>query len=112
MTDSFTVDTHPTKTVVVQSLTGDATVEECVLDLIDNSIDGARNTIFRDEQATPNEGLPESYSGYAIDIKLKAVAFRYPIIAGGSQLILCRIQPYDLGNPLSTNSELVYMGSA
>ena len=36
----------PTKEVVVDSITRDATNEECIFDLIDNSIDAARNVIF------------------------------------------------------------------
>ena len=42
----FPVDTSPTKRVVVDSITRDATDEECIFDLIDNAIDAARNIIF------------------------------------------------------------------
>jgi len=80
---SFEVDTRPTKTVVVASLTGDATVEECVLDLIDNSVDGARNTLFRDEKASPSEGLPDSYASYLIDIKMSGQRFSLTDNCGG-----------------------------
>ena len=80
---TFTVDTSPTKTAVVESLTGDATVTECILDLIDNSIDGARNTLFRDDLATPSEGLPESYKPYSIDIKIAQARFSLSDNCGG-----------------------------
>jgi hypothetical protein len=81
--NTFTVDTSPTKTAVVESLTGDATVIECVLDLIDNSIDGARNTLFRDNQANPSEGLPESYSAYHLDIRITPQRFTLSDNCGG-----------------------------
>jgi len=80
---TFDVDTSPTKIAVVESLTGDATVEECVLDLIDNSVDGARNTLFRDDVASPSEGLPESYSSYAVEIRLSGQKFSLSDNCGG-----------------------------
>ena len=42
----FKVDTSPTKRIVGE-LTKDATVEACLFDLIDNSIDAARNTLLK-----------------------------------------------------------------
>ena len=80
---TFSVDTSPTKAAVVESLTGDATIVECVLDLIDNSIDGARSTLFRDEKASPVDGLPESYAGYSVDIKISGQRFSLSDDCGG-----------------------------
>jgi len=39
----FKVDTRPSKAVVVDSLTRDTSVDACIFDLIDNSIDAARD---------------------------------------------------------------------
>ena len=77
----FNVDTRPTKQIVVNGLTKDATVEACLFDLIDNSIDAARNTLLGRAAdtilGTPKEGttdtdltLPESYEGFKINITL------------------------------------------
>lgn len=82
-TKTFSVDTSPTKAAVVESLTGDATIEECVLDLIDNSIDGARSTLFRDAQASPSDGLPETYDQYGVEIKISGQQFSLSDNCGG-----------------------------
>lgn len=62
----FSVDTKPTKDVVVDSLTRDISVEACIFDLIDNSIDAARDTIFASGGEKRADGLPESYGGFKI----------------------------------------------
>jgi len=64
----FLVDTKPTKEVVVDSLTRDISVEACLFDLIDNSIDAARDTIFARAEEKRAEGLPDSYSGFKITL--------------------------------------------
>lgn len=62
----FFVDTKPTKEAVVDSLTRDISVEACLFDLIDNSIDAARDTIFAGFGEKRADGLPESYDGYSV----------------------------------------------
>lgn len=79
----FTVDTHPTKDVVVNGLTRDATVEACIFDLIDNSIDAARDSIFRSLKSTDQDDLPESYKGYEIKLSLSGSKFRIEDNCGG-----------------------------
>lgn len=65
----FFVDTKPTKEVVVDSLTRDISVEACLFDLIDNSIDAARDTFFARSEERHAEGLPDSYAGFKITLK-------------------------------------------
>jgi hypothetical protein len=79
----FLVDTTPTKAVVVDSITRDATNEECVFDLIDNSIDAARNSIFRHISPKLRTELPDSYSGYEIRLYLSGANFRIVDNCGG-----------------------------
>jgi len=71
---NFLIDTRPTKDVVVDGITRDATDEECVFDLIDNSIDAARNTIFRDVSPSGRKVLPDNYSGYKLKLKFSSSA--------------------------------------
>jgi hypothetical protein len=65
---SFLVDTRPTKDVVVDGLTKDATVIECILDLIDNSIDAARDTVFERSPGTDSNLLLDDYSEFKIEL--------------------------------------------
>lgn len=80
---AFSVNTHPTKEVVVNGLTRDATVQACIFDLIDNSIDAARDTIFARHPENPHDELPDNYNGYKIDITLNGAEFRIEDNCGG-----------------------------
>jgi Histidine kinase-, DNA gyrase B-, and HSP90-like ATPase len=79
----FLVDTSPTKEVVVDSITRDATDEECVFDLIDNSIDAARNIIFSHIAPKLRTELPDSYSGYEIRLSFSGAEFKIVDNCGG-----------------------------
>ncbi len=80
----ISVDTKPTKRVVVDSLTKDATVEACIFDLIDNAIDAASNTI-RSKTGTniPSGYTPDSYAGYTITIEMNDQYFLIADNCGG-----------------------------
>ncbi|KPY93153.1 Uncharacterized protein ALO43_02869 [Pseudomonas tremae] len=77
------VDTRPSKAVVVDSLTRDISVEACIFDLIDNSIDAARNTMFKINPELGESILPESYSGYKITIFMSGDVFSIEDNCGG-----------------------------
>jgi hypothetical protein len=79
----FLVDTSPTKEVVVDGITRDATNEECIFDLIDNSIDAARNIIFRNISPKHRDELPEGYNGFEIKLHLGKTNFRIWDNCGG-----------------------------
>lgn len=79
----FSVDTKPTKEVVVDSLTRDISVEACLFDLIDNSIDAARDTIFTTTEKRLSEGLPESYGGFKISLAFSGSGFLIQDNCGG-----------------------------
>ncbi|WP_211467265.1 ATP-binding protein [Collimonas silvisoli] len=81
---SFRVDTKPSKKVVVDSLTRDISVDACIFDLIDNSIDAARDTIYLDQEIESGfEQLPESFDGYKIEITLGGEGFSIADNCGG-----------------------------
>jgi hypothetical protein len=74
-------DTSPTKEVVVDSLTRDATTEACVFDLVDNAIDSARELLHG--KAPEPLGLPQSYVGFAIDLVVGSAGVEIEDNAGG-----------------------------
>jgi len=76
----FDVDTRPTKDVVVSGLTKDATVEACILDLIDNSVDAARDDAMR---ASGTTEAPQSYDGYEIVLMLDGTKLQIKDNCGG-----------------------------
>lgn len=79
----FKVDTRPTKLVVVDGLTRDASVQACIFDLIDNSIDAARETIFLRLTPAARDELPDSYNKYEIKLTLNGTEFRIEDNCGG-----------------------------
>jgi len=79
----FWVDTSPTKEVVVNSLTKDAPIEVCIFDLVDNSIDAARDTIFQSVPPESRPTLPESYEGFHIDLTISGDGVKIKDNCGG-----------------------------
>lgn len=69
-TKPFSVDTSPSKDIVVDGLTRDVSVEACIFDLIDNSIDAARDTAFKDVAEEERAALLPSYDGFEISVQL------------------------------------------
>lgn len=79
----FAVDTAPTKEVVVNGITRDASVEACIFDLIDNAIDGARDTLFKGIPSDAHEVLPDSYDGFRIELTLNSTGLKIVDNCGG-----------------------------
>ncbi len=52
------------------TMTTDISVLESIFDLIDNSIDAARDHLFQQKFEDDKYGLPKDYSGYSISIRL------------------------------------------
>ncbi len=71
MPDTFPIDTRPTKELMVTNLTRDASTEACIFDLIDNSIDAARNTILQNASTKHDtDQLPSSYSKFSVSLEI------------------------------------------
>jgi hypothetical protein len=79
----FKVDTRPTKLVVVDGLTRDASVQACIFDLVDNSIDAAQEEIFQGLPLSERDEIPESYEGYEIDLTINGSELRIVDNCGG-----------------------------
>ena len=79
----FLVDTSPTKGVVVDGITRDASDQDCVFDLVDNSIDAARNLIFRNISPKLRNELPEGYEGYELKLTISGSSLKILDNCGG-----------------------------
>lgn len=80
---TFHIDTRPTKEAVVSSLTRDITVEACIFDLVDNSIDAARDDNYANNRVPKGLSLPESYAGYKIELSFEGDCFSIIDNCGG-----------------------------
>jgi hypothetical protein len=62
---------------LIRGLSADISTRECVFDLVDNSIDAARNEVLgRDGVEFDDHGLPTIYSGFHIDIDATSSSVR------------------------------------
>ena len=68
---SFDVKTGIEEELLMKLFTKDISAEECIYDLIDNSIDAAREKIQSGNFETDDFGLPSDYSGFVIDLVVK-----------------------------------------
>ena len=65
----FFADTSPNKIFMIDTFTRDASVEECIFDLIDNSIDAARKKLDDEGRLSLDaDGLVDDYSGITIEV--------------------------------------------
>lgn len=82
----FSVDTRPTKIMVVGSLTRDIGVEASLFDLIDNSIDAARETIFKTDREGKTVELPKSYAGFKVALTFSGTGCSVADNCGGIEV--------------------------
>lgn len=69
-----TIHADPTKDFFVNMITRDIALEDCIFDLLDNSIDGARRALGADA---------ESFAGYEVRLKFDASSFVIEDNCGG-----------------------------
>jgi len=67
---TITVSTGVNPSFLEETLTQDITPLESIFDLIDNSIDAARDDIFQYHPSLDDYGLPSDYSAYSIHIRI------------------------------------------
>jgi len=96
----FIVDTQPTKEVVVSGLTKDASVEACIFDLIDNSIDAARERLLEED---PQEGIsmPDDFSFFEIKLNISGDGVSIADNCGGIPIAALRDMVLRFGKPSS-----------
>lgn len=70
----------PTKDFFINIITRDISIEDCILDLLDNSLDGARRVVLRRNGDTESE---TAYEGYKISITFQDDSFEILDNCGG-----------------------------
>ena len=73
MPTSLKADASPQKDFLIHQLTLDITLRDCILDLVDNSVDGIQN--YRARAHKPYRGS-KPYAGYRADISFSDKTFR------------------------------------
>ncbi len=87
------VDASPTKEFFVEMLTKDVQLTDAVLDLIDNSIDGARRV-----------KTAQDFGGFLIDLNIDVERFRITDNCGGIPLDVARDYAFRFGRPPDASS--------
>jgi hypothetical protein len=83
MTTPLRADASPTKAFFVRMLTRDITLDDCILDLVDNSLDGA----WELADANPSEITADTaLSAFSIDITIGSELFKIADNCGGISL--------------------------
>jgi hypothetical protein len=77
-TPARVVHATPTKDFFVEMMTKDISLTDCILDLIDNAIDGARRTV--------GSGQEVSFAGFSVTVRFNAQSFSIEDNCGGIRL--------------------------
>lgn len=94
------VNASPTKAFFIESLTRDLTLEDAILDLVDNSIDGAIQTQALDVSANLLHNPPDPQSPTVdIEIAITSDSIRISDSAGGIDPDLIADDVFRLGRP-------------
>ncbi len=73
-------DAMPTKEFFVRMITRDISLEDCLLDLIDNCLDGARRQFTAREE---NGSIIRNYKGFGVNVHISPEEFRIEDNCGG-----------------------------
>ncbi|QXX81617.1 MULTISPECIES: ATP-binding protein [unclassified Providencia] len=74
--DRLSIDTGVSSTFLEEALTKDITTLEAIFDLVDNSIDAARDLLIEQKCSRGDDNLPSSYSGFYICIRIDEDSLR------------------------------------
>lgn len=87
MTSNNIIQGNPTKSFFIEMITRDISIKDSILDLLDNSIDGA------------NKLSPDSYNGLSIDITINKNNFIVKDNCGGFDLETAQKYAFRFGRP-------------
>jgi hypothetical protein len=73
---TITINAGVNPSFLENTLTEDVSTLACLFDLIDNSIDGARDHLLQSHHSVDKYGLPSSYAGYRIHIRIDQNSMR------------------------------------
>jgi len=94
------VKANPSKDIFIRMLTKDLSLADAILDLADNSVDGARRT----------KKKPASYEGFWIHIEFSGDFFRITDNCGGIDLDVAKNYAFCFGKPDDRNPERGLIG--
>lgn len=97
--EPLTVNASPTKRFFVEMLTRDISLEDALLDLLDNCVDG----ILRSEEVS--EGEAEPYKGFWAKIEFDEEKFKIEDNCGGIPLDIARRYAFMMGRPRVEDDE-------
>jgi hypothetical protein len=92
---SNTVNANPTKDFFIQMLTKDIKLERAIIDLIDNSIDGAKNLRGN-----------ENYEGLWVKINISQQSFTIKDNCGGFSLDTAKNYAFMFGRPIDSSHDV------
>lgn len=87
MNDNNIIEGNPTKTFFIDMITRDISIEDAIIDLLDNSIDGA------------NKINPNDYSGLVIELNVNGDEFSIKDNCGGFSLETAQKYAFRFGRP-------------
>ena len=73
MAKHTTADAYPQKDFLIHQLTRDISLNDCILDLIDNSVDGVHNHFYRSNTTFPTSAKP--YRPYWVKVRFSERSF-------------------------------------
>src|SRR2546423_14845264 len=86
----------PTKRFFVRMMTRDISIEDCILDLLDNALDGASREIARRGGSLDDN---QAYKGFRASINIEADKFVLEDNCGGISLSEARNYAFYFGKP-------------
>jgi hypothetical protein len=104
-----TIKAEATKDFFISMLTRDILLQDCILDLIDNSIDGANRSIIakKPESETPQDDDTQSrYRGFEITLIFSKSSFSIKDNCGGISIDLAKSKVFYFGRPAGLKKEL------
>lgn len=87
---------NPSKTFFISMLTRDISLGDCILDLLDNSVDGIGRSLKRRGVLTPPEN---KFEGYAVTIRFDGSEFVISDNCGGIPIDIARTYAFRFGKP-------------
>ena len=98
----------PSKGLFIQMLTRDISLADCIVDLLDNSVDGIRAEFHRQKRAIP---ATEAYKGYHVHVTFDEKHFAIEDNCGGIPLAVAVDYAFCFGRRDDDDRELATSGS-
>jgi Histidine kinase-, DNA gyrase B-, and HSP90-like ATPase len=99
------IDASPTKTFFVDMLTRDIELEDAILDLLDNCIDGIQRTIDGREESD------QPYAGFWAEISFSGNEFKIADNCGGIPLNIAQEYAFRMGRPTASKGKDLHINA-